>query len=271
MSEMGSYIEFLGTCANQTADQEPVALVLQTGDDRVLVDTGPGIVRQIYRSGRNVCDFDTILVTHCHGDHVAGFPYFIWSYFYEAMQGLTPPDEIRVLGLPDVVAGLEATLRFCYNPDVWPFTVKFEGVEPAGRTELQLKSSTITTVPVDHSVPTIGLRLDCSDGAASYSCDTLYTAEFVDVARDSNLMVHEGFVTDDRKELSVRTRHGTAREAGRAAREADASQLAMVHFFPPYAQDLVPLLVEAREEFAGEVFIPEMFQRVPLQKGEELT
>jgi ribonuclease BN (tRNA processing enzyme) len=262
MSDSAFFVEFLGNCANQTDDHEPVAFVVHAGDNDILVDTGPGIVRQIYRSGRHCSDFSTVLVTHCHGDHTAGFPYFIWSYFYESMQGYTPPPEITILGLPEVVTGLEATLRFCYRPDAWPFTVRFAAVEPVGRTEVAVGDCALTTVPVDHTVPTLGCRFDFAGRVVSYSCDTLYAPDFVDLARKSNLMIHEGFVTKDREELSKKTKHGTAREAGRAAREAQVDQLALVHFFPPYAGELTLLIDEARQEFSGAVFVPETFQRV---------
>jgi ribonuclease Z len=161
-----------------------------------------------------------------------------------------------------VLAGLDATLNFCYRPDRFPFRLLYEEVDPSALTALQIDGGTLTTVPVDHAVPTIGFRVDHLDRSLGYSCDTLYCPPFVELAHRVNLMIHEGFVTEEHDALSQRTKHGTAGQAGRAAADAQVDRLALVHFYPPYADRLDELVGEARREFAGEIFVPRQFQKV---------
>src|SRR2546423_535947 len=103
-------VTFLGICANQTASHEGVAFIVDCGATSILVDTGPGVVRQLLRAGRHCTEIAHVLVTHAHGDHSLGFPYFIWNHFYEGLEGSKGPEHIHVYGLPHVLTGLQAML-----------------------------------------------------------------------------------------------------------------------------------------------------------------
>ena len=56
-------VTFLGHCANQTATNEAVAFIVDCGETSILIETGPGIVRQLLRAGR-----------HCTGSTSCGRP-----------------------------------------------------------------------------------------------------------------------------------------------------------------------------------------------------
>lgn len=253
-------IQFLGACGNQTADRETVSFVVRSGESGLLIDTGPGVVRQIYRSGLKCTDVSDVLVTHCHGDHTAGFTYFVWSIFYESLGGATPPTTLSVHGLQEVLDGLKASLEFAYDPDRFPFEIDYLPVPNEEKGSFSVRGIEVATVPVAHAVPTVGARFDVGGTVVSYSADTLYCEDFVELARDSRLMIHEGFVTKEMGELSQKTRHATAQEAGRAAAAAGAAELALVHFFPPFEGKLDHLIEEARGEFDGPVVVPEDLQ-----------
>lgn len=46
-------------------------------DDHILVDLGPGVVKQLLKQNVNLKNIDTILITHLHSDHILDFPTFI--------------------------------------------------------------------------------------------------------------------------------------------------------------------------------------------------
>jgi ribonuclease Z len=83
------------------------------------------------------------------------------------------------------------------------------------------------------------------------SGDTRPTADLAAAAADVDVLVHEATFCDDEQERALLTRHSTAREAARVAREARARRLVLTHVSSRYDQQPERLLAEAREEFEG--------------------
>jgi ribonuclease BN (tRNA processing enzyme) len=77
-------------------------------------------------------------------------------------------------------------------------------------------------------------------------------------------MVHEAFVDSSLSELAARTKHSTAAEAGRAAKDAQVRRLELVHLFPPLLPKVDQVVAEAAAEFDGEVNVPEELSRIDL-------
>jgi ribonuclease Z len=85
------------------------------------------------------------------------------------------------------------------------------------------------------------------------SGDTRPTASLVRASKDADLLVHESTFSDDEQERAQETRHSTAREAARVAREAGARRLVLTHLSSRHDTDPSKLLTQAREEFKGPV------------------
>src|SRR6202162_3859219 len=68
-------LTFLGTSASvPSAERNHPGLLVEVGSDRILVDCGEGIQRQLLRSGAGFRRLDRLLLTHGHFDHVLGIP-----------------------------------------------------------------------------------------------------------------------------------------------------------------------------------------------------
>ncbi|MEV6349785.1 MBL fold metallo-hydrolase [Actinoplanes sp. NPDC051851] len=247
-------LTYLGTCGNQTADREATGFVVQEGETVLLVDAGPGATRQVYRTELPCAAVENIVITHAHGDHASGLPYLLWSSFYDRLAGTTGPDTVKIYALEGILQGLQSTLRFYYDPARWPFTIDWLPV-PIGQ-KFDIGSLRVTAVEVQHSVPNIGLRIENGETVVSYSSDTVHCPAFVELARGSDLMVHEGFCRTALADLAGRTGHSTAAEAGRAARESGAKRLHLVHQFPSEYPHLATLIREASAEYEGPVTVP---------------
>ncbi|CCD86961.1 Ribonuclease Z (RNase Z) (tRNase Z) (tRNA 3 endonuclease) [Bradyrhizobium sp. ORS 285] len=66
---------FLGTSASvPSQDRNHPGLLVQAGGQRILVDCGEGIQRQLLTSGAGFRRLDRILLTHGHLDHILGIP-----------------------------------------------------------------------------------------------------------------------------------------------------------------------------------------------------
>ncbi|HUN98082.1 MAG TPA: ribonuclease Z [Bradyrhizobium sp.] len=68
-------LTFLGTSASvPSAERNHPSLLVEAGDQRILVDCGEGTQRQLLHSGRGFRRLDRLLLTHAHLDHVLGIP-----------------------------------------------------------------------------------------------------------------------------------------------------------------------------------------------------
>lgn len=258
-------VVFLGNCANQTDSREGVSFIVDANDDRILIDAGPGVVRQIYRAGYQCTDIDKVIITHCHGDHTLGYPYFIFSHFYEGLKGVKGPNIIHVLGIRSVLDGLNNMLHFCYVPEKYPFKIKEIEVDSNGFSTTKLENYKIVTAPVVHSTPNIGVRIEVMNKVICYSSDTLYSDNVIDLSNKADLLIHEGFATAEMEATTRKIRHGIAREAGQVAQKANAKMLALVHIFPPFIGRENELIGEARSFFNGHVFVPNELDVIKLK------
>ena len=86
-----------------------------------------------------------------------------------------------------------------------------------------------------------------------YCTDTTYCRSAVELARDSDLLIHEATFAQADEGLAVRSTHSTAAMAARVASEAGARKLLITHFSPRYfpGNETEPedLLREARAVF----------------------
>jgi ribonuclease Z len=84
------------------------------------------------------------------------------------------------------------------------------------------------------------------------SGDTRPCAALVEASAGADLLVHESTFSDDEQERAVETRHSTAREAGKVAREAKVKRLILTHLSSRHDVDFKPLLEQAKQEYAGQ-------------------
>lgn len=67
-------VTFLGTSgAVPTPERNPIGILLRREGDRILLDVGEGIQRQMMRFGTGF-GLDHVVITHLHGDHYYGLP-----------------------------------------------------------------------------------------------------------------------------------------------------------------------------------------------------
>ncbi|MBI3184370.1 MAG: ribonuclease Z [Myxococcales bacterium] len=105
------------------------------------------------------------------------------------------------------------------------------------------------------------------------SGDTRPCPTVVEAAKGADLLIHESTFSDDEIERALETRHCTAREAGRVAREAGARRLILTHVSSRHDVDFSLLLSQARSEFKGplEVAYDGLTIDLPLREEQEPT
>ncbi len=139
---------------------------------------------------------DVIFLTHFHGDHVGGVPFFL----LEANYVLKRERPLTVAGPPSLKS------RFGEIMDVgFPGTQALQLRFPLTLTELEIGArNKVGGLPVtpfhvvhdDRAGPCVGLRFEAEGKVIAYSGDTEWTDAVIDIGRDADLFICESFTRD---------------------------------------------------------------------------
>jgi cAMP phosphodiesterase len=137
-------------------------------DDDVLIDAGTGVGDL---SIEELARIDHLFLTHTHLDHIACLPLMIDSVADRRSAPLT------VYGVPAV---LDILRKHVFNWQVWPDFAEIPSADsPFMRYQpiellqpVTIGARIITPLPVDHTVPAVGYRLDSGAGSLVFSGDT---------------------------------------------------------------------------------------------------
>jgi len=242
------------------AEHENTHMLLQGPHGAILIDCVGRPLVNLQRISVDLNDLSDMILTHFHPDHISAVPNLIMSSW---LIGRTAP--LRIYGLNHCLDRIE-DLMADFQWEEWPglFPVAFNNVpEQEGFTVLDNEDFHITTAPVRHYVPTIGLRVVVKESGYvfAYSCDTVPCPETVRLANHADLLIHEAAGDEP-------LGHSSAAQAGSIALEAGAKKLGLIHYHVWQAKTdhLVP---EAQKNFPGPVFLCEDFMEIELARGRD--
>jgi ribonuclease Z len=253
-------VTFMGTgAAFSTRWRSNIALLVEEGDTKLVVECGPTILYQLDRAGAAPDQISHLFISHRHGDHILGLPMFLLMC---SLGGVPRP--LTILGSEDVVrAGKELTRLVYPEVDERLDEVTWIEMPPQSNYSVELGPSLkLSTLPMQHSeqVPVLGVRLDFETSRRSlvYTGDTSYAQELVAFAADCDLLIHEANYSEilDPDLDTDGKGHSTARQAGELAARANCDILALVHLSPNYAGREDAVRREAAQDFGGQILVP---------------
>lgn len=155
----------------------------------LLIDCGASSLITLKRAGLDPNRIGWILLTHLHGDHIGGLPFFILDGQFS---GRTLP--LVIAGPPGVRPRVEALMEACFPGSAAkqrPFTCEF--IELEERVAAGVGPVNITPFAVVHpsGAPSYALRVDYGGKVVAYSGDTEWTDALIDAARGADLFLCE--------------------------------------------------------------------------------
>jgi ribonuclease BN (tRNA processing enzyme) len=158
-----------------------------------LIDCGASSLVALKQRGIDRNAVDTIVVTHFHGDHFGGIPFFI----LDAQLVSKRERPLIIVGPPGLVTRYERAMdtafpSFPHRPERFPLTL----------TELAIGEATqcgvlrLTAYPVVHAEaagPCVGYRIEAEGKVFAYSGDTEWTESIVGIGRNADLFVCEAY------------------------------------------------------------------------------
>ena len=216
-------------------------------DDRVAVDAGSIAIALTNEQRTKVRD---IIVTHPHMDHIASLPIFIDDLY----PTLTEP--MRIHATPEVISLLE---RDVFNWNVYPrfselknnYGPVMEYVPIPASGPFPVAHLTVTAVPVNHIVPTVGLIVSDGEKSVAFSSDTAETEEFWKLLNETQhvdaLLIEASFPNRLAKLAEV-SRHFTPASLGEELKKLNHNGLDImaVHIKPAYREEIIEQLKALR-------------------------
>lgn len=205
----------------------------------VWLDAGPGTMANIQKH-ISLAQIDAVVVSHEHVDHWSDLEHLAVACKW-------------VLRRPPVPLYCEADIPSLMRT---PASDQFTRHPIGPGSKLDIGAMTFTFSRTDHSVDTLGVRVDGGGRSLGYSADSGPGWELSELGPGLDLALCEATFLS---EMEGSLPHMSARQAGHSARRAGARKLVLTHLWP--GVDRNAALTEGREAFGGPTELAEVGRR----------
>jgi len=282
------------------------AIAVKMGPEVVLLDCGEGTQRQFMHSSLSFMDITKIFITHFHGDHFLGLPGLLQSmgfndrrkpitiYGPEGIEELVhvllrlgyfkPTYEINVEVVKSgqvldcgkycvkAVSAIHVVPSLAYSIEekTRPGKFNLESAKDLGLPEGPLYQRLQRGEVVKHKGkeirPEMVLGPPRRGRKIVYSGDTLPSNELMELAKDCDVLIHDGTVDSSLEQKANEYGHSSARQAAMIAEKSRAKVLILTHISPRYekidavekdAKAVIENVIVAEDFFEYEVPYPE--------------
>jgi len=191
-------VQFLGSGdAFGSGGRLQTCIYVDAGTVRFLLDCGASSLIAMKHWGVDPSLIDIILVTHLHGDHFGGLPFFLLDA--QLVSGRTRP--LVVVGPPDLESRIRDAMEVMF-PGSSRVQRKFslEFVEIAEGNVTRIGPLAVTPYGVIHAsgAPSYALRIEVGGRIIGYSGDTEWTDALIRAAEGADLFVCEAYFFEKR-------------------------------------------------------------------------
>jgi ribonuclease BN (tRNA processing enzyme) len=186
-------VTFLGTgdaFASQGRFQS--GYLIEADGSHILMEAGPTALCAIKRSGVAPADLDLILISHLHGDHFGGLPFFILEYLWES-----PPRKPLKIAGPD---HLEQRTWRLFNT-MFPFSsgdlkrvkhnLEFVELDPTHKASFGAIEVESLRVPHMRRDLCLALKLTIAGKTIAFSGDTGWVDDLISFTAGADLFLCE--------------------------------------------------------------------------------
>ena len=225
------------------------SIALFIDDQFLLMDIGPGTLRQLAIAGLTFQDIDYVCISHFHPDHTADLIHFLFATRYPPI--LRTRKSFTIIA-PETFNQFLTLLKRPYGnwlelPDG---LMKIEELNTGDKDKKEFDTFTIVSAPVNHTPHSLGFRIEDGSGKIIvYSGDTGYCEEIVDLARDADLLILESSFPDGQGIEG----HLTPSQAGDIATRSGVKRLLLTHFYPECLKSDIE--TQCRKTYQGELIL----------------
>lgn len=223
-------------------NQDNAHLLVETNKRVVLIDCGNHPVVKLDRAGLSINAITDLVITHFHSDHVGSLPLLLMDMWL-----MKRKEPLRIYGLDFTLEHIRMLMDvFDWQKWAGMFPVEYFRLSDSTETTLfsddQLK---MTSLPVKHLVPNIGLRMEfpARRFSAVYTSDTEPCDNVIHLARHADVLIQEA--------AGNIKGHTSPAQAGELAAEAEVKRMVMIHYDPTIPED--EQISDAAKSFSGRI------------------
>lgn len=250
------------------ADRGGPATLLQAGDTTLLVDAGRGVLMRVAGAGSAALQFDAVLLTHLHSDHLTDLGDVITTRWITSFE----PMPLTVIGPPrtgDVISAIRASLqpdveyRLAHHDDLnWEPEVQV--TELTEGSAFRSGDVVVTAAPTDHrpAQPSLAYRIEHDGHAVVVAGDTVPCPGLDSLCEGADAVVHTAIRKDVLADLALQRLqdvcdyHSSVSEAAQTATRGGCDTLILTHYVPAVqAHDLEEWRALAAQHFSGRIEI----------------
>lgn len=242
----------------------------------ILIDCGEGTQISLQKGKFSMSKIETILVTHCHADHVSGLPGLLLTI---GNQGRTEP--LYIIAPRGSTKYINSLLIVC---GYLPYEVRIAELHDTKPQEFEQTGFKVCSIPLKHHINCLGYSMELylkprflpekakalnipvnywkrlHSGNSIKVDDTVFTPDMVlgdtrkpikisyvtdtrpvkniqSIVRNSDLFICEGmYGEDEQKQNAMEKMHMVFSEAATIAKEAEVSEMWLTHFSPSMAK-----------------------------------
>ena len=264
--------------------------LVEIGDDRIVMDHGPGAHHRLIESGTRAVDITHVFLSHLHYDHCMDYPRLVLQR-WDMGADLVP--DLKVYG-PSPLARMTEQLfseEGVFGPDIHARTSHrlsidiFEargGTPPRRRPAPQVREVhagdvvetsrwKVTVGTASHVQPyleCLAFRVDCDEGSLVYSGDSGgVPGDMIALARGCDVLVHMcHFFSGTEPTPEYREGCGSHLDCARIARDAGVGTLVLTHVLAQIDRPGVreQIVKEIRDIYDGTVIWGEDLMEIPI-------
>ncbi len=229
-------------------------MILISNQSIILIDSGPGSLRELLKIGITYRELDLLLYTHIHPDHISDLVSILFACKYSDKPRQKELTIIGGYGFKDYFKKLKRVYGTWISPDTYQLKIVERSSKP-------FKFNDIKIFPkvVEHLPQSIGFRIELEDGKTiAISGDTDYCESLVELGWNVDLFILESSFPDGKKVKG----HLTPSLAGKIGLESNCKKILLTHFYP--LCEGVDLSEQCKRIYPGEVIIAEDFMRIKI-------
>ncbi len=214
-------VTFFGTSAAAPSSGRGFSCIgVMDGDDVILLDCGDGAIKNLLRFGVDVRKISSILITHYHSDHLSGLTQII-----EAMSMKKKLTGLNVYGPPGILEYLTTVQKITNVAFHRKFQIDLNELLP--NEEFNTAFQKVSTFEMDHTLPTLGYRIESSGKIISFTGDTQPCGSVKELGRNADLFIHEATFLQKDLETARPAKHSTSKDAASAAALAGSEKASL--------------------------------------------
>ncbi len=210
-----------------TSERSAPGYLVSEGDFHLLLDLGPGTIKQLLKTGLTLNDISALFISHFHPDHVTDLIPFLFAMRYKL--GYLRKERVHLYVHRDFFVFYEG-LQKAFGHWVCPQEelIEIHLIEEEGLYTFSIGPFQAKTIKVKHNPESLAIRLEFGKRSLIYSGDTGFCEEIIELSQRGDLLILE---CANSEALSV-PHHLGPEEIALICERAKPKKVLLSHFYP---------------------------------------